>query len=364
MDGRSFLFSLLLLAFVVPARLVGQGDLKKVEGLVAAAQRGDEEAVETLLHYAIGRGRFELSPEAARVVEEGLISLKGRVVPHLRDVLLENPHQSFLVIMELLEEIGDPRVVPVLVAVLTGERAVRGMEEGSPRIRAQARAAQALGRIGDARALPALEGAVQEQSPLVRVQACLALHRLGQGRSDLVSVLIETLGDAPVAAKVEAIRALGEMEGPAALPVLIEQTRVEEWMVRRTAASALGDVGGEKAVSVLEELLRRDLEPRVVEAAASALARWKGSAGVPDFLTALNREFDPGSRALRYLSLFVFNDLEYQRRVEEMRVHLVRILGRLEGDEVDEALRDLSEGHREDAVRQEARKVLGERRGA
>lgn len=129
----------------------------------------------------------------------------------------------------------DPRFVPELVALFTDAAS------DDPRVRRYL--ALALGRLGDARAVPVLLAAVQDTGP----------------EADS-----ETL--------IFSIWALGAIRDPAALGDLVRLASVEDAGVRKAAVYALGAIPGEAA----QVRLRESLQDGVADVrwnAALALAR-------------------------------------------------------------------------------------------
>jgi HEAT repeat protein len=77
-----------------------------------------------------------------------------------------------------------------------------------------------------------------------------------------------------VRTRLEAVQALGEIGAPAALPVLIERLKTDEYVpVRIAAAQGLARMGGARALLALQWSAKNDPEPRVGEAVKTALTR-------------------------------------------------------------------------------------------
>lgn len=90
----------------------------------------------------------------------------------------------------------------------------------------QETAATALARIGP-EAISALVQALRDVDPQVRIQAALALARMGPDASPAVPALMEALSDRDEAVRRSAARALGQVGPPAraAIPALIAALR-------------------------------------------------------------------------------------------------------------------------------------------
>ncbi len=162
-------------------------------------------------------------------------------------------------------EIGPPMAEPLL-AVLRGEDAklqawarANGVLEGA----LYAKAAQVLGDLGDARAVPALvrrlsyADRVAEAQILVRVYAAESLGRLRAREA------VKPIGDMLLREKDPDLRdrycdALVRIGDRAALPVLAKAARGGSWEARSGALAALSQLGGEAEARVVVEARRSD----------------------------------------------------------------------------------------------------------
>jgi len=156
-----------------------------------------------------------------------------------------------------LGKIGDERAVEPLIQALKDEDSdVRG------------RAADALGNIGDGRAVEPLIHALKDEHGNVRNNAADALGNIGDKRA--VEPLIQALKD-----DKNGIWALGEIGDARAVEPLIQALKDEDWYVRSTAAKALGKIGDERAVEPLTNALE-DEDRCVQKAAREALEKIQG----------------------------------------------------------------------------------------
>ena len=132
-------------------------------------------------------------------------------------------------------------------------------------------AARALGRFGPkaAAAVPVLEKALQNEDPLYRVQAALALWKIAK-HSQAVPALQATLRLNDVEAVFEAVLALGEIgaDAQAAASDLVALLAHPDPDVRRAAADVLVNLGA----SQLEPIAQRLSEGRLQSPAASVYA--------------------------------------------------------------------------------------------
>jgi len=165
---------------------------------------------------------------------------------------------------EALGQIGDVRAVePLVTALKDKDKSVRKA------------AAEALGQIADPRALEPLIGTLQDRNAFVRRAAAGALGHLPDPRAvdALAAILNDTLDrDAAFSALVTI--------GAPCVPALVATLKDDKFSVRTDAAKALGQIGDARAVEPLIATLRDSKEP-VREAAAEALDRlgWSPDSG-------------------------------------------------------------------------------------
>jgi HEAT repeat protein len=180
-------------------------------------------------------------------------------------------------------------------------------------------AAQALGEIGDQRAVQALITLVknEKEDPRVRRQglhslvklrapevgnlcveflkgedgelAAAAAEELGQmGHRTAVKPLIEAMDSAVEGVPAVAAEALGEIGDPSAVPALIEFLGAGAWENRVVAAEALGNIGDKRAAEPLFDAL---LESNWLY--APAVARALGKLVDATAVARLEKLFDP-----------------------------------------------------------------------
>ena len=109
-------------------------------------------------------------------------------------------------------------------------------------------AAEALGKIGDARAEEALMAALRDINADVCKSAAEALEQIGK---PVVEPLIEVLKDKDANVRKSAAEALGQFGGAQAVEPLIAVLGDKEHKVRKSAAWALGQIGDKRAVDQL-----------------------------------------------------------------------------------------------------------------
>ncbi|MCZ7644176.1 MAG: HEAT repeat domain-containing protein [Planctomycetota bacterium] len=133
--------------------------------------------------------------------------------------------------------------------------------------------ANALGEIGDRRALPLLKRAVKDQQMSVRLHAMEALEKFGD--RSLWPVLRPLLADPSGGIRARTISAVARLGWRQAVPALRKQSlRDEKWYVRQYAAQALAALGAKVASADLVAL-REDPSKAVRNAAEKALRQLK-----------------------------------------------------------------------------------------
>ncbi len=140
-----------------------------------------------------------------------------------------------------LGKIGDKKAVESLIHALNDEE-----------WHVRKYAADALGNIGDERAVPSLLKAMRDEDNDVKWKAVVAL---GKMRSAAVEPLIEAFGNEDWRIRGRAAEALGNIGDTRALEILINalvgRNKDKNKYVRGRAAEALGKIGDERAVKPL-----------------------------------------------------------------------------------------------------------------
>ena len=131
-------------------------------------------------------------------------------------------------------------------------------------------AAESLGDIGDARAIEPLVGALRAIDDGVRTAAAEALSKIGK---PAVEPLCETLRSSWRMARVAAAEVLGKVGDARALPPLLDALNDNrQSILRQTAAQALGELKDARAVPPLMERLK-DKDSEVRKSAAESLGK-------------------------------------------------------------------------------------------
>ena len=139
-----------------------------------------------------------------------------------------------------LGRIGDAKAVDPLIKALNDEHEpVRYTVTG------------ALGRISDIKAVDPLINALKDEYESMRWKAAEALGRMGDNRA--VDPLINALWDEHEFVRRKAAEALGRIENVRAIEPLIEALKDKDAGVRGSVAEALGRIGDVKAIAPLTE---------------------------------------------------------------------------------------------------------------
>ncbi len=154
-------------------------------------------------------------------------------------------------------------------------------------------AIESLPYLEDDRVLPTLVAALQDGPRKVRASAARAL---GQAESpDVLWPLLSALEDADPWVRYYATRSLGRLAFPESLDALAHLAREDEAnMVRAAATEALGQIGGAWAVTILAPLVEAE-EHDLSRAALRALGQIGHPDALPPILAALHAS-DPEQR--------------------------------------------------------------------
>ena len=238
-------------------------------------------------------------------------------------------------------------------------------KSGNPAVRA--RAAAALGASRRPSAVEPLIALAADPDPAVRRSAVEALGRLGDARA--VDALARQLqgaagprDEAAVSVRVAAAHALGQI-GAAALPALAAVLHDRNQRVREAAVDALGAIGGPSAVPALAAALGDD-RSQLRQAAAKALAAIGGDDARTALLPALCHK-DPATRVTAVQALGRLGDTRsvgalasaLSDREKAVREGAIAALGQLGSSDAAEALLAAYEGADRD-VRHAAAEVL------
>ena len=261
-----------------------------------------------------------------------------------------------------LGELRDARAVDVLI------RIAKGRDEDKTR---RLYAADALGKIGDRRALPVLKSLFDEDDALLRAYSASALAAFGMGEA--LPSLLAGLRDSNARVRLQCTKALARQLAPAeasqAVPILQWKAEYDpERTVRLESVRTLGAIADGPSVAFLEALLvNKAAALDFRETALTALlARTPAAAGIR---TAVEQEMaakdqKPIEMIARVLSLAKGAELApVWTRLLDGTGYLVRICGvrGLAANGVTAALARIGELAEKDpvpAVRTEAARAL------
>ena len=190
-----------------------------------------------------------------------------------------------------LGTLKDPAAVETLISIAgsTDEEKVRRMY-----------AADSLGKIGDARALPVLRSMVAENDALVRLYAASALARFSL--DEVFPSIVQGLRDENAKVREQSAKALtrslSSSQANTAVPILAYKSEYDpEPIVRIASIKALGAIGGDAATRILLKIYSgpdHPLDSR--EAALGVLAEKSLSGSLESIRTVVAKEggtFDP-----------------------------------------------------------------------
>jgi hypothetical protein len=149
------------------------------------------------------------------------------------------------------------------------------------------KAIDALGYVGDSRAIRPLIKALGDDDPYVREHAARYLgcdyhSSLGCDTGEALQPLLDVLDDRDSFVRVEAVRSLGEHPLPAARAPLERLARSDpRWEVRQATAFALGRIGSTQSLPVLEAMLEDESE-QVLRTVRGAIRRISSTRGAND----------------------------------------------------------------------------------
>lgn len=217
-------------------------DIKKMErekdlaGLMRLLKFENDESVRRDAAFAIGKisdpnsvmYRSHDENNEKQGLDELITVLKDENIAGQKDIVND------------LVEIGEPAVEPLINLLKDEKWRVRYIS------------AETLGEIGDSKAVEPLIDSLNDENNGVRSNSIIALVEIGKPS---VEPLIDILDDNNWHMKWQAAEALGEIGDKKAIQPLIKILNNENPWVRKTAANALGSLGDECAVKPLRALL-------------------------------------------------------------------------------------------------------------
>ncbi len=253
------------------AELLGRvGGAKAVPALLetVVATRTEDSDVREVALRALAR---IADPRAVEPLIKALESAEIWLAPRIADILARH---------------GEAVVAP-LIAVLN---------EGNQRP-ARAWAANVLGEVRAQRAFPSLVRLLDDPEDEVRAKAATALGRIGDRRG-VVYLMDHLLSDPAPFVRARISAALGQLGGPEVIERLVRALGDQAWWVRMRTVEALEHVGGAAEGPLLVAL--DDSDPEIRLRAAVALERL----GVPDNLVRMIESGERVSDAMQTMVKF------------------------------------------------------------
>lgn len=146
-------------------------------------------------------------------------------------------------------------------------------------------AAQALGEYRDASAVKHLERIIGEDMPPVKIAAIEALGKFAD--EDVKPVLLEQVEASDPEIQRAALLALARVPGEDVTALIYKALRTQDWRKRAAAATAIGSRGDREALPVLHELIEKDPDSYVQQAAIASIDRLGDPSSFPHLVEAL-----------------------------------------------------------------------------
>jgi HEAT repeat protein len=242
----------------------------------------------------------------------------NKQVDDLIDILQDGDEWEAAKAAETLGQLRAKKAVPALIIALHSQDLLQdwnaldtmtkiafgGVGEGITAIETlRCAAAQALGEIGDERAVPELLAVFNSEGPDIHVDAIKALANFSSPEAiaavdDYIEKAITDAQSDDISLRFEGVVRLGHVPMERNVPILINALDDQSHLVRKEAAKALGEVGQKvedrklKAEIVLAlearlsdtDTLKRSM-PRVCDLAAEALEKM----GTEDAMTVVRK---------------------------------------------------------------------------
>jgi len=295
---------------------IGDGRERRVVSQLINALRDTNEEVAEEATIALGRlGKISLRPllscledDRERVYRSAVraLSLIGEPIVERLIEVLDNEQQNPRIrrgVAEALGEIGDVRAIPHLIDIFhtrdadlkqaaeialgkMGKPAVEPLIAALPTqdVETALGAVEALRRIGEA-AIPYLIDALDGEGPEVRGAAMKALTRIGE---PAIPALTKALFDSRWQVRRRAARILHSSSSDLVIEPAIRALSDEDEGVRAIAARILAEMGDERAVEPLAQVARTDPSESVRREAIRALGMSGNELAVAPLLEALN----------------------------------------------------------------------------
>lgn len=243
------------------AAAVGLGDLGDPRGVPKLVALLDEHSMVLRKAAILSLGKIK-DPRAIKP-----LLLFGLTDPQMKflasQAVLDMGDSAVQTLIELLEdnELGIVLEAVVLLGRLKAARARRALTGviDSRHQLLQCHAIEALGQIGDPKAIGPLSRLLGNRDANIRVTAATALSKMASDRN-VVAPLVKALKDPDEDVAAQAATGLGESGDKRAAEPLSRFLHSPKEKVRVAAAQALGTLGDERAVPLLLQLLDEESE--------------------------------------------------------------------------------------------------------
>ncbi|WP_138007535.1 HEAT repeat domain-containing protein [Halalkalirubrum salinum] len=243
--------------------------------LYQLARSGD---TDSLTERLLGSDSPAVRKRAAELLGELVDESDTEIVGSLVAVAMSDDDEGVrAAAIDALDEIGAGAVEQLLVKVTgtkiqqgatwaTAKRFAAALSSDIPELRMAA--ANALGNLGEASAIPALLSALDDEYSAVRIRVCKALGTLEHPRA--VEPLIRQLDDSRGQVRLAAANALATIGNDRALSALLDMLSDENPEIRRISTVALGNARSVRVVEPLADTLS-DNNARVRSAAVFSI---------------------------------------------------------------------------------------------
>ncbi len=239
-------------------------------------------------------GLEEIPEDLERYILESLrIQETIAIVDHMLEALESDIPAARKSAAEALGKLGDTRAVEPLIRILNDKN--REVRE---------KVIEALGALGDIRALEPLFEVYKDKDEYIRFRVLLAISNFRDER--VIDILIQALADEDWNVRSWAAKPLGKFHVIRASEALIKALQDEDSLVRRSVVMALSDTGDKRAVYPLIQTLR-DEDELVRKSAVLALGQLGDAEAVEPIIQALRD--DPAVRDFAISILLDFSDI-------------------------------------------------------
>lgn len=256
---------------IVDALLVALDDKRELlrETILEKLMSYKDPAVKPLLLHALNDTSPAVQERAATCLGKlSDYSAVPKLLERIQDAKASIEERRMAV--RLLANIGDPSSVAILQQLLEQESLLRSA------------IVEALGNMKAREAVPALmlvmEAATRQQDLPLMATTITALGKIGDAST--LALVMPGIDIPDVQVHAAAIEAAGAIGGPAVVPMLVEELDGFSW---KSAARALGNIGGSKAMNALGRMLESD-DPKRSQVAFDALAQSHDSGAVHELI--------------------------------------------------------------------------------